>query len=164
MANQMKMTRGNVAKKLNINPETLRYYEAEKLIKKPKRLENNYRIYDNEDIERIKFILISKEIGFTLKEIKELLALSITTKSDRKKVRLLASDKSNLIKGKIIQLTKMKNILDNLITLCQSNEASPDCPILKCVSEVIFYKQHGIYLFSIFPPVERFSTQCAENC
>ncbi|MBV8801406.1 MAG: MerR family transcriptional regulator [Gammaproteobacteria bacterium] len=133
MANQTKMTRGNMAKQLNINAETLRYYETEKLIKKPKRLENNYRIYDNDDVERIKFILMAKEVGFNLSEIKELLSLSITTKSDRKKVRLLASDKSSLIKEKIAQLTKMKKTLDNLIMLCENNETALDCPILKCL-------------------------------
>ena len=133
MANLSKLTRGSIAKELDINPETLRYYEEQKLIKKPKRLENNYRIYDEDDIIRIKFILTAKQLGFSLKEVKDLLSLSITTKSDRKKVRNIASNKSALISEKIAQLTKMKIVLDELILLCKTNETASHCPILKCI-------------------------------
>lgn len=126
-----KMMRSNVAKKLHINPETLRYYEQQKLIKNPKRLENNYRIYDKEDISRIQFILMAKQLGFTLKEIKELLKLSITEKSDRKKVQILIAHKSKLIYEKLKQLTKLKKTLDDLLNICQTNETATDCPILK---------------------------------
>jgi DNA-binding transcriptional MerR regulator len=131
MDKKTKMTRGSVAKKLKVNPETLRYYETQKLIKKPNRLENNYRIYDEEDMLRIKFIMMAKQLGFSLKEIKDLLSLSVTEKSDRNKVRILVSNKSNLIKEKIMQLTKMKKVLDELITLCKNNETASHCPILK---------------------------------
>lgn len=131
MAKILKMTRGNIAKELNVNPETLRYYEEQKLIKKPRRLENNYRIYDEDDLMRIKFTLMAKQLGFSLKEIKDLLDLSITEKSDRKKVRILVSNKSNIINEKITQLTKIKTVLDELNSLCQSNETASHCPILK---------------------------------
>lgn len=133
MVNLSKMTRGSIAKELDINPETLRYYEAQKLIKKSKRLDNNYRIYDEDDKTRIKFILMAKQLGFSLKEIKDLLNLSITIKSDRKKVRNLASHKSTLISEKITQLTKMKSVLDELILLCHGDETASHCPILKCL-------------------------------
>lgn len=76
---------------------------------------------------------MAKQLGFSLKEIKDLLNLSITTKSDCKKVRALVSNKSNLINEKITQLTKMKIVLDELILLCQSNETASHCPILKCL-------------------------------
>ena len=137
MANPLKLTRSSLAKELKINSETLRYYEQRKLIKKPKRLENNYRVYDAEDRMQIKFILMAKQLGFSLKEIKELLSLSITQKSDRKKVRTLASQKAELIGDKILQLTKMKSILDNLILLCHGNETAVDCPILKSLYQKV---------------------------
>lgn len=129
----IRLTRGNLAKQLHINSETLRYYELQKLIKKPERLENNYRVYDEDDIARIKFILMAKGLGFSLKEIKDLLKLSITEKSDRHKVRNLVSNKSSLINEKIAQLTKMKSVLDELTILCKSNKTASHCPILKCL-------------------------------
>lgn len=127
----MKWTRGYIAKKLKINLETLRYYEKQKLIKKPLRLLNNYRNYDDEDIMRLQFIIMAKELGFSLKEIKDLLNLSITEKSDRKKVRALVSSKSNIIENKIKQLTKIKVVLTELILLCHTNKTASHCPILK---------------------------------
>lgn len=131
MDNSLRMTRGNIAKLININAETIRYYEEQKLIKKPQRLANNYRVYDEDDIKRIKFILMSKQLGFSLKEIKELLNLSITGKSDRKKVRNIVSNKLNLINEKIKQLSVMKSILNELFLLCQGTETATHCPILK---------------------------------
>src|SRR5690349_532442 len=107
-------TRGYVAKLLAINPETLRFYEAQKLIKKPSRLANNYRIYDEDDLQRLRFILMAKKLGFTLKDIKELLSLSLANNSNRKKVRTISENKSKLIKEKISQLKQLKNTLDKL--------------------------------------------------
>jgi len=129
------ITRGSIAKKFKINPETLRYYEAQGLIKKPARHINNYRVYDEDNIARIKFILMAKQLGFTLKETKELLSLSITEKSDREKIRLVTQKKSKIIDEKITQLTSMQKVLDELILLCHSNKTAPHCPILKCLYE-----------------------------
>lgn len=126
-----KITRGNLAKKLHIHPETLRFYESQKLIKKPTRLYNNYRLYNDEDITRLKFILMAKQQGFSLKEIKELLSLSLSATSDRQKVRMIASQKSQLIHNKILQMTKIKETLDHLILLCQNSKAENPCPILE---------------------------------
>lgn len=125
------LTRGYIAKILKINPETIRYYESQKLIKKPIRLANNYRIYEENDIVRIKFILIAKNLGFSLKEIKDLLNLSLTEKSDREKIRSLAIKKSEIISEKLIQLTNIKKTLDELITLCYKQKSTVHCPILK---------------------------------
>lgn len=130
----VKLTRGEIAKQLNIHPETLRYYEAQKLIKKPLRLVNNYRAYSEEDKQRIKFILAAKELGFSLQEIKELLDLSIDAHANREKVRLLAQKKSQLINNKIDQLQKIKQVLDGLIKTCRTDRTTEHCPILKSIS------------------------------
>jgi len=63
---------GEVSKKLNITPRTIRYYEELGLLDPPLRIENGIRLYSNEDIRRIKFILKLKELGLTLKEMLEL--------------------------------------------------------------------------------------------
>ncbi len=63
---------GEVAKMLNITPRTIRYYEELKLMDEPLRINNSIRLYSKEDIRRLKFILKLKELGLTLKEMKEL--------------------------------------------------------------------------------------------
>jgi DNA-binding transcriptional MerR regulator len=127
-------TRGSIAKQLQIHPETLRYYEVQRLIKKPLRSANNYRTYSEEDRQRLKFILAAKELGFSLKEIKELLNLSIDARANRAKVRVLAQKKSELINNKIDQLQKIKAVLDKLIKVCRTDRTTEHCPILKSIS------------------------------
>ncbi len=68
---------GQIAKQVGINVETICYYERIKLLPKPKRRESHYRVYDAIDLKRFMFIKRAKELGFTLKEIKELLELRI---------------------------------------------------------------------------------------
>jgi len=70
-------TVGALADKAGINLETVRYYEKIGLMPKPKRKESHYRIYDENDFARLKFIVRAKELGFTLKEISELLSLKV---------------------------------------------------------------------------------------
>ena len=70
-------TVGVLAKETGINIETVRYYENIKLLPKPMRKESRLRVYNENDLARVKFIVRSKELGFTLKEIKELLNLRI---------------------------------------------------------------------------------------
>ena len=62
-----------LVEELEINKETIRYYEKIGLFSEPKRDKNGYRIYSKEDIEKIKFILIVKNFGFSLKEISTLI-------------------------------------------------------------------------------------------
>lgn len=127
------LTRGKLAKQLAIHPETIRFYETQKILKKPSRLINNYRIYDEEDVERIKFVLMAKELGFSIKEIKELLSLSVNEKTNRDKVRQLTENKINLIQEKIRQLNHIAEELSHLIKLCKTKKKTAICPILNSV-------------------------------
>ncbi|MBM3887154.1 MerR family transcriptional regulator [Candidatus Dependentiae bacterium] len=135
MVKQSSLTRGNVAKMFDINPETLRYYETQKLIKKPLRLHNNYRIYDKEDIAHIHFILKAKKSGLSLKEIQILLNFSLTPKVDREKIRTVIQEKSRNISERIKQLRSTQKALDKLFLLCKQDKQSPECPILNAFSK-----------------------------
>ena len=64
-----------VAEKSNVNIETVRYYEKRQLIPEPPRTRAGYRIFSLEDVDRIKFIKRSQELGFTLNEIKQLISI-----------------------------------------------------------------------------------------
>lgn len=129
---------GQVAKKVGINVETLRYYEKIKLMPKPKRKESGYRYYDDLDIKRLHFIKRAKELGFSLKEIKELLGLKIESTATCGDVKHLSEHKLKDIREKINDLKNIENVLLKLINQCLSEEVSTDeCPILEVIDSDI---------------------------
>lgn len=72
---QMKMTRGQLAKKTGVSAATIRYYEEQGILPKPSRGENGYRLYTEDYLVKIKFIKDTKQLGYPLKEIQEVLHL-----------------------------------------------------------------------------------------
>jgi len=125
---------GQLAKEVGINVETVRYYEKLKLLPKPKRRESRYRVYDENDLKRLLFIKRLKELGFTLKEIKELLNLKIESTATCGDVKNLAGHKVIDIEKRIKDLKNIKNVLIKLINQCVCEEVSSDeCPILESI-------------------------------
>lgn len=104
---------GQLVKELNINKETIRYYEKIGLISETKRDKNGYRIYPKEDIEKIKFILIIKKFGFSLKEICILMHNEILC-GDIKSIKKLVEDKMDEINSKINELEETRDLLDKV--------------------------------------------------
>lgn len=112
----------DLVKILNINKETIRYYEKIGLLNEPKRNSNGYRIYFDEDIQKIQFILAAKKFGFSLKEIKAIISeiYDNITFYDEKVIKKIVKNKIKELDKKIdefnrikIFLTKVdKNILD----------------------------------------------------
>lgn len=128
------LTVGRLAKEGGINSETIRYYEKIKLMPRPKRKESRYRIYSDNDLRRLKFIIRAKELGLTLKEIKELLDLKIENTATCGDVKHIAEHKIKNIEEKIIDLIKIKKTLGKLIAQCICEEISTDeCPILETI-------------------------------
>ena len=124
------MTIGKVAQLSGIGIETVRFYEREGLIPKPPRRESGYRQYPEETIDRIRFIRRAKELGFSLKEIMELLSLHIDPKATCGDIRKRAEEKIADIDGRIQSLRKMKNALSKLTTSCKGKGPVSECPIL----------------------------------
>jgi len=87
------ITVGALAKETGINIETVRYYENIKLLPKPMRKDSRYRVYDENDLARLKFIIRAKKLGFTLKEIRKLLSLKIDSHSMCGDIKKLAEEK-----------------------------------------------------------------------
>ncbi len=130
----MKLTVGQLAKETGINLETVRYYENIGLLPEPKRTESGYRIYDETDIKRLIFINRAKELGFTLKETKELFELKIESEKTCGDVKRLATNKITDIEQKINDLLKIKNVLQKLVSKCTNEEITTDeCPILEAI-------------------------------
>ena len=127
---------GEIAKIVGINVETLRYYEKIKIMPEPKRKQSNYRVYDNFDVQRLLFIKRGKELGFTLKEIKELLELKIESTATCGDVKHLSEHKLKDVNEKIADLKRIKKVLEKLINQCVCEEVSTDeCPILEVISK-----------------------------
>ena len=125
---------GEIAEKIGVNIETLRYYEKIKIMPKPKRMESRYRIYDELDLKRLLFIKRAKELGFTLKEIKELLNIKIESTATCGDVKHLAEHKLTDIEERIKDLKSIKNVLVKLVNQCVCEELSTDeCPILEVI-------------------------------
>ncbi len=128
------ITIGQLAKQTGVGIETIRFYENKGLIPEPPRTAAGYRQYPDDSLKRVCFIRHAKELGFSLKEIKELLALRASPKANCAKVRKEAEQKRWEIEQKIEALTKMKTALDELINQCDGNAAASICPILKSLN------------------------------
>lgn len=127
------LTRGKLAKRSGVNIETLRYYEKRNLIDPPRRSEAGYRLYTPADILRIRFIKNAQKLGFTLKEIRELLKLRIKINTSCDSVLKKAEHKRAEIMVKIKDLNLMKRALDQLIHKCEESIPTEDCPILESI-------------------------------
>lgn len=124
------LTIGRIAKGAGISIETVRFYEKEGLIDPPARTHSNYRIYPQSDMVRLRFIKRGKKLGFTLKEIKELLSLQLDPKATKAEVKQQAEAKIADIEHKIQDLTRMKEVLESLDACCNGQGPTSDCPIL----------------------------------
>lgn len=120
-----------LAKECQIKADTIRFYEKIGLMPKPFRRANGYRYYDNAALKRLRFITRSKNIGFTLEEIMELLALKGTQKNACHEIQTQAQTKIHLIDQKLKELQTIKQALITLVKQCQLNKKPmTDCPIL----------------------------------
>ncbi len=124
------MTIGQVAKETGVRVETIRFYEKEGLIEEPERNPSGYRQYPAEIVQRVIFIQRAKAIGFTLKEINDLLTLQGKPDACCGDILDKAAIKVRQIESKINELQRMKDTLQKLTNECSSQSELDDCPIL----------------------------------
>lgn len=127
------MTIGQVAQRAGVGIETVRFYEREGLLEEPARRDSGYRQYDEDVVARLRFIRRAKELGFSLKEIKELLALRVDPTTTCAEVRSKAQAKIADIEEKIQTLQRMKNVLVKVTKQCSGRGPTSDCPILEAM-------------------------------
>ena len=129
------LTIGKLAKSVNVNIETIRYYERRGLIPKPRRRESGYREYSDETTKRILFIKRAKDLGFSLKEVDELLSLKIAPGTTCSDVKSKAEEKIADIEDKIKTLQRMKKALFKLSKTCRGAGPASECPILEALEK-----------------------------
>ncbi len=128
------MTIGTLASAAGVAIDTIRYYEREGLLAAPRRRASGYREYDPPSLRRLRFIRRAKELGFSLAEIRGLLALS----SDRERgvagVRERAASRLAEVERRIRELRRVQRGLKQLVEACPGHGALDDCPILSTLA------------------------------
>ncbi|MBI2297131.1 MAG: heavy metal-responsive transcriptional regulator [Betaproteobacteria bacterium] len=127
------LTIGKVARSAGMAIDTVRYYEREGLLEKPARTAAGYRHYRPEVVARLRFIRQAKELGFSLKEIKELLSLRVAPGKSCADVKARAETKIADVEQRIAQLDRMKRALTKLATACSGRGPVSECPILEAM-------------------------------
>ncbi len=127
------LSTGELARQAGVGIETVRFYERQGLLAEPARRESGYRQYDDEAVAVIRFIRRAKELGFTLKEIKSLLALRNDSAATRADIRKQAREKLVNIEAKIADLTRMRAALSRLVMKCHGSGSKIGCPILEAL-------------------------------
>jgi len=125
------LTIGEVAERAKVHIETLRYYERRGLIERPRRSVSNYRLYPEDAVQRVRFIKRAQELGFSLKDIKDLLSLRIAPEAECGEIRAHVEAKIKDIEEKVSALMAMKSALSKLVTECSGEGPLTECPILE---------------------------------
>ena len=136
-------TVGQVAKRAGVGVETVRFYERQGLLAEPQRMASGYRQYGDEAVVVLRFIRRAKELGFTLNEIKGLLALRLDGAATRSDVRTQALAKVDGIEAKIRDLQRMRDALAGLIVTCHGDGSAAGCPILEALNAEHTHTQPG---------------------
>jgi MerR family copper efflux transcriptional regulator len=124
---------GQLAKRGGVGIDTVRYYERNGLLAPSTRLASGYRRYGDLELSRLRFIRRAQALGFTLREIKELLALS--AQRDVARVKRSAQTKLVDVKARIVALERVRDGLAKLIAACPGHGRAADCPILKALTD-----------------------------
>ncbi|GAA74855.1 MerR family transcriptional regulator, mercuric resistance operon regulatory protein [Pseudoalteromonas sp. BSi20480] len=119
-------TIGKLAKSLNLNVETIRFYEREGLITQPIKPISGYRQYDESITGQLRFITKAKALGFTLREIKLLMSMD----NNCSQVELLSRQKLAIIRDKINDLQRLEKVILDMTNTCMQNEDPTHCPII----------------------------------
>jgi MerR family mercuric resistance operon transcriptional regulator len=128
------LTRGALAARTGCHIETIRYYERGGLLPPPPRSAAGYRLYGVDLLKRLNFIRRSRELGFTVKEIRGLLRLIDGRKFTCAQVERLACEHVNGIRRKIADLKKYERVLETMAAQCGGGTV-PECPIIDTLFE-----------------------------
>ncbi len=127
-----RLTIGRLANSAGVSVETIRYYERRGLIRQPQK-KGGFREYSQDVADRIQFIKRAQQLGFSLKEIEQLLDLAKCKRSSKARVKQLTGDKIEEIRQKIDHLTRLEATLTALHKKCSGKGAIAGCPIIESI-------------------------------
>jgi DNA-binding transcriptional MerR regulator len=130
------MTIGELAKKVGVNVQTIRYYEREGLLPDAHRWpDSGYRDFDDEAVLRLKFIRSAKDLGFTLREIKELLDMRILPGESCAEVRQMIGTKLADLDRRMTEMRRLRRSLVKLEAACGRRSKAETCPALWAIEK-----------------------------
>lgn len=121
---------GRLAAQANVSVDTVRYYERARLLPTPSRTVSGYRMYPAAAVDRLRFIRRAKELGFSLEEIRDLLALSDQRDTGVASIRDIAAQRLADVEARLAELTRLRDSLKNLVDACPGHGDPGQCPIL----------------------------------
>lgn len=128
--NTKHFTIGEAATESGISAKMIRHYEQVGLLKEAARTDSGYRLYNDRDLHVLRFIRHSRDLGFSIKQIEELLGLWRDRARPSREVKKLAQAHLTALESKIRELNAMKAELERLVQCCKG-DSRPDCPILE---------------------------------
>ena len=131
----MELSIGQVAAAGSVNVQTIRYYERRGLLPPVRRTKSRYRQYSQESVTRLRFIRHAQELGFSLKEIKDLLALRVRAGASCDAVADRTRKKMQMVERRIVDLQRLKRTLQRLARACTTHHTTDPCPILEALEE-----------------------------
>ncbi len=131
----MALSIGQVATAAHVNIQTIRYYERRGLFAAPKRTPAGYRQYAEEAVHRLRFIKHAQDLGFSLQEIEELLALRVRHGAACDVVERKTRKKIAVVQQRIRDLQRMKRTLERLAAACAVRRPTTECPILEVLED-----------------------------
>ena len=131
----VQLTIGQLARIVGVNVQTVRYYERLSLLRPSARRPSGYRLYSHEEERRLRFIKNAQALGFTLREIAELLALRVASTARCGEVQEKARAKLVQVESKIDDLQALARALKSLIRACSVGRPTGHCPILMSLEE-----------------------------
>jgi len=135
LPNKKPPTIGSIAKLAGVPVTTVRFYERADVVRPVSRTAANYRLYSGDAVARIRFTRRAQELGFTVREVKDLLALRSSGGKSCQKVRVTAGAKIADIESRIRSLQRMGRALSKLADECETHVGNAGCPLLEYLED-----------------------------
>jgi Hg(II)-responsive transcriptional regulator len=126
---------GQVARLAGVGVETVRFYEREGELSEPPRRASSYRQYSEQVVTRLRFIKRAKLLGFSLKEISELLLLRVDADTSCEQVKQRSEAKIAEVERKLVELQRMRQALLQVASLCTGQGPTGACPMLDALAQ-----------------------------
>ncbi len=129
------LTIGRVSRRTGVKVPTIRYYEQAGLLEEPQRTAGNQRVYDEKAVQRLMFIAHSRELGFSLEQIRELLQLADDPDQPCEQANQIALQHLAAIESRMKRLRSLKKELQNMVHVCGENGTIANCRVIETLAD-----------------------------